>query len=195
MSAGHPTERDFRALLRRARSGDESAWRALYEWLSPQLLGYLRAGRLSDADDVVGEVWLEVARRIGDFSGDASGFRSWVFTIARSRRVDEIRRRLRRRDEPLGPMAQGIVSPQDVEREAITVIEVGDMLELFGMLTHEQSEVLALRVFAGLTSREIGEITGRSTGAVEQLQHRALSSLREHLGDRKETGGANGDSS
>jgi RNA polymerase sigma-70 factor (ECF subfamily) len=48
---------------------------------------------MPDAEDVLGEVCLEVARRIGDFRGDSRGFRAWVFTIARSRRVDETRRR------------------------------------------------------------------------------------------------------
>jgi RNA polymerase sigma-70 factor (ECF subfamily) len=180
-------EDDFHARLRAARAGDERAWRALYRWLAPQVHGFLRATRAPDADDVLGEVFLEVARRIGGFRGDSRGFRAWVFTIARARRVDEIRRQARRQEDPLdGVPHQHLASRADVEAEALAMVGLADLVDLLDELTDDQSEVLVLRAIGGWTSREVAEITGRSIGSVEQLQHRAKKSLRDLLDERKE---------
>jgi RNA polymerase sigma-70 factor (ECF subfamily) len=175
--------RDFRAHLRAARSGDERAWRLIYAWLAPQVLGFLRASRLPDPEDVVGDVFLEVARRIGDFRGDARGFRAWVFTIARARRIDEIRRRSRRREDPIDTRTHELIPSRiDVEAEALAMVGLDDLVKLLDQLTDDQSEVMILRAIGGWTAREVGEITGRSTGSVEQLQYRATQALRELLG-------------
>ena len=57
-------------------------------------------------------------------------------------------------------------------------------------LTPEQQEVLALRFGEGLTAREVGEIVGKSTGAVEALQRRGIAGLRRILsrGERDDDG-------
>ena len=176
------TDREFSLHLRAARSGDETAWRSLYDWLAPQILGFLRASGLPDPEDVLGDVFLDVARGVGDFKGNAKGFRAWAFTIARARRVDEIRRRSRRSEEPLERVVLEMAPARsDVEHEALAMVALGELLEVLGNLTDDQAEVLVLRALGGWTSREIGEITGRSTGSVEQLQHRATEALRDLL--------------
>lgn len=177
------TDAEFRACLGAARSGDEAAWATLYGWLAPQVLGFLRSGRVPDPEDVLGDVFLEVARNIDSFQGDARGFRAWVFTIARSRRVDSIRKVSRRPEEPLrSSLSETLVSHADVEGEALATIGLEELLGVLDRLTDDQSEVIVLKALGGLTAREVGEITGRSTAAVEQLQHRALVSLRTIMG-------------
>lgn len=173
---------EFRSCLSSARAGDEAAWAALYGWLAPQVLGFFESARVPDAEDVLGEVFLDVARQIGRFEGDARGFRAWVFTIARGRRVDGIRRRVRNPEEPLDASTiETFKSADDVEGEALAIVGLDEMLAVLDHLTDDQSEVLVLRALGGWTAREVGEITDRSTGSVEQLQHRALAALREHL--------------
>jgi RNA polymerase sigma-70 factor (ECF subfamily) len=102
-----------------------------------------------------------------------------VFTIARARRVDAIRRRVRRPEEPHDTTdLESISGRVDVEGEVLATMALEELLAVLDQLTDDQSEVVVLRALGGWTSREIGEITGRSTGAVEQLQHRALDALR-----------------
>lgn len=175
---------DFKQVLKRARTGDEGAWEVLYRWLAPQVLGFLKASRLSDPEDVVGDVFLEVARRIRDFQGDGRGFRAWVFTIARSRRIDEIRRRTRRMEDRLDTGEHAAIpSPIDVEGDAIGALVLEDLMAYLDLLTDDQAEVLIFRALGGWTSPEIAEVTGRTIGSVEQLHHRATRALREILGD------------
>jgi RNA polymerase sigma-70 factor (ECF subfamily) len=177
-----PTDHEFKRLLRSARHGEEAAWDTIYRWLAPEILGFLRAGRLPDPENTLGDVFLEVARRIGDFHGDRRGFRAWVFTIARSRRVDDTRRRARRREERFDTGEYALLpSGVDVETDALVTVALEDLLAHLDVLTDDQAEVLVLRALDGLTSREVAEITGRSVGSVEQLHHRARHTLREIL--------------
>ena len=179
-----PAETRFHSLLKAARRGDEQAWSDLYGWLAPQVLGYLRASRVPDAEDVLGAVFAEVARNIGTFRGDAAGFRAWVFTIARTRRVDEIRRRARRREEPLDTgVHEAIPSRADVEGEVLSAVALDELLDILDLLTDDQREVLILRALGGWTSSQVAEVTGRTVGAVEQLQLRARRALQEVLGE------------
>lgn len=182
----------FPSLLRSARAGDEGSWDTIYRWLAPQVLRFLRASRIPDAEDVLGDVFLDVARSIDDFRGDDRGFRAWVFTIARARRVDEIRRRARRHEQPFDSEKHGAIpAPIDVEGQALSMVRVDEMLDLLDLLTDDQAEVLILRGLGGWSSRQIAEITDRTIGSVEQLQHRAAKSLRAILTARKESATSN----
>ncbi|HEX6147869.1 MAG TPA: RNA polymerase sigma factor [Acidimicrobiia bacterium] len=179
-----PAETRFPSLLAAARRGDERAWSALYGWLAPQVFGYLRASRVPDPEDVLGSVFVEVASKIGTFRGDAAGFRAWVFAIARTRRVDQIRRWARRREEPLiTDVHEPIPSRDDVEADALSAVALDELLDVLDLLTDDQREVLILRALGGWTSSQVAELTGRTVGAVEQLQLRARLALQEVLGE------------
>src|SRR5512132_1335523 len=100
----------FSSLLEAAREGSEAAWQELYSGLAPMVLGYLRANGAPDPEDVLSEVFLQVARDIARFHGEEPGFRSWVFTIAHHRLIDARRHSARRpvdlSAEPLEPMGR-----------------------------------------------------------------------------------------
>ena len=83
------------SLLAAAQSGAEWASDRISKELAPRVRGYLVSLGADDPDDLLGEVWLQVARNIGSFTGDEAGFRSWVFMIAHHRAIDEYRRRTR----------------------------------------------------------------------------------------------------
>ncbi|HVM12514.1 MAG TPA: sigma factor, partial [Actinomycetota bacterium] len=72
----------FDEILSRASEGDPTAFADLYRAYAPGVLGYLRAQGASDAEDLMGEVFVSVARRIASFEGDERKFRSWIFTVA-----------------------------------------------------------------------------------------------------------------
>src|SRR5215207_2826438 len=72
---------------------------AAYRDLAPAVLGYLRAQRARDPEDLLGEVFLQVTRDISRFRGDRDDLRRWVFTIARHRLIDDYRRRARRPEQ------------------------------------------------------------------------------------------------
>jgi RNA polymerase sigma-70 factor, ECF subfamily len=84
----------------RAQSGDEAAWRDLYDANAGRLLWWLRSRPSGDAavafDDVAAEAWLTAAQRIADFSGNSSDFAGWPLGIARNIVLNTNRRSIRR---------------------------------------------------------------------------------------------------
>lgn len=171
----------FDALLGAAQTGAAWAFQRLYEDLSPPVHGYLAMHGASEPEDLASEVFLGVFRRIGTFSGDESDFRSWVFTIAHRRLVDERRHRGRRpEDQPLEEVSHTLHGG-DVEDEALG--ELGDVWvrEALSELTDAQREVVLLRVIAGLSAEEVAEVLGKRPGAVRAQQHRAVATLRRAL--------------
>ena len=182
----------FDRILDRARAGDEHAWAELYDALAPQLLGYLRVRGATDAESVLGDVFLHVARGIHDFEGDSSGFRSWVFVIATSRVLDERRRLRRKPTEPLAEAAaEALRSTDDVQADVEASIAASAAAELLDLLTPDQRAVVALRVFGELTSPEVSLIVGKPVGAVKALYRRGIATLRrELLGDTVPAGPA-----
>lgn len=78
-------EADFGLVLAEAQNGAGSACTRIYEWLAPEVAGYLRARGASEPDDMASEVFLRVFSGCRSFSGNEACFRAWVYTIAHSR--------------------------------------------------------------------------------------------------------------
>src|ERR1700731_4475153 len=93
---------DLDGALDAARHGDELGMAQLWRALNPLVLRYLRVVVGEMAEDVASESWLQAAREVRRFRGDAAGFRVWLFRVARHRALDELRRSGRRREDPAG---------------------------------------------------------------------------------------------
>lgn len=172
----------FGARLDRARAGDAQAWSQLYHQVAPLVIGYLRAQRLPDPEDVAGEVMLELVRGLDRFSGDAAGFRSWTLAITHHRLLDARRRLARRPAHPRPPDEVDVTpSRDDPEAETLAVVGFGELEPALATLTEEQRNVLLLRVIGDLSIAEVARITERRPGAVKQLQRRATAALRRVL--------------
>lgn len=143
----------------------------VYRELAPRVLGYLRAQRVADPEDLLGEVFLHVARDIGRFRGDADGMRRWVFSIAYHRIVDDRRRRARR------PQSSGVEVPDVSDSSDEPDLFDPSLVEALATLSAEQREVVVLRFVADLPLEAVARITGRKVGAVKALQHRGLTNL------------------
>ncbi|MFQ5521964.1 MAG: RNA polymerase sigma factor [Acidimicrobiia bacterium] len=173
----------FGAVLEAARAGAEWAWELLVAEIDPVLRGYLRRQGAADPDDLAGEIWLQVARSIGRFSGEYSGFRSWVFTIAHHRIIDERRRRGRRREDPTAiEFLDAADTPvESAESAAMETFDREEVDAILSTLSRDQREVMVLRVLGGFGITEIAAIMGKTPGAVQSLQHRAIRRLRKNL--------------
>ena len=175
---------DFPRVLAGARSGDGTAFERLYLAFAPSVAGYLRLQGIEDPDGLTNEVFLSVFGRLREFAGDEDGFRSWLFTIAYRRVVDDRRRRSRR---PVG--ADGVAPEQagadrpggDAEAEALHHLGTGWVCELAAGLSPDQRDVLLLRMVVGMTVEEVAETLGKAPTAVKALQRRAVGALRRRF--------------
>ncbi|MEV7977307.1 RNA polymerase sigma factor [Streptomyces sp. NPDC086519] len=175
---------ELTAAVRAAQGGDETAFRIVYRAVQPRLLGYVRTlvGD-PDAEDVTSEAWLQIARDLDRFSGDADRFRGWAARIARNRALDHIRMRGRRPaiggDET---ELAGRAADSDTAGEAIEALTTVSTLSLIARLPQDQAEAVVLRVVMGLDAKTAAETLGKRAGAVRTAAHRGLRKLAELLG-------------
>ena len=171
----------FKELLAAARGGDEGAWAEIFRELSPAVLGYLRSNSAPDPEDIVGEVFLQVARDVEGFEGDERRFRAWVFTIAHHRLIDARRYAARRPVDLVEEPPEPDVAVDDAADQAMARIGADEVKRVLGSLTEDQRSVLMLRVIGDLTVDEVAKTIGKRPGAVKALQRRGLAAVKREL--------------
>ena len=173
--------RAFEGTILDASEGDEQAFSALWRWLNPSLIRYLRVVAPGESEDLASEVWLSVVQGLRRFRGDDGAFRAWAFTIARHRVIDAARRRSRRVVDNISLVDSDAPPAPDAALEADARWELEACLDVIRSLPPGQADVVALRVIGGLSVPDTAAVVGKSDGAVRVLAHRGLRQLAEQL--------------
>lgn len=174
---------DLATAVRAAQEGDEEAFRLLYRSVQPQLLQYVRGFvGVWDAEDVASEAWLQIARDLRSFRGDADGVRGWTARIARNRALDHLRAAGRRPISAVG-VEELLDRPagEDTAEEAVTALGTGRALAAIASLPRDQAEAVLLRVVMGLDAKSAAEVLGKRPGATRMATSRGLRRLAELL--------------
>jgi RNA polymerase sigma factor (sigma-70 family) len=171
----------FDGVLTAAQAGAGWAFEVLYRDLAPAVTGYLRLHGAAEPDDLASETFLKVFTGLPGFSGDEDALRSWVFTIAHRRLIDDWRRRSRRPQLTDDPGDLTALLGGDVEDDALVRVGTEDVQRMCAELSDDQRAVLLLRILADLTVEQVATVMGRSVGSVKALQRRGLRALRERL--------------
>ena len=192
-SAADPASDDtaLSAAVSAAQDGDEDAFRVLYRTIQPGLIRYLWVQVGAAAEDVASETWLQVARDLRKFRGDAAGFRGWVATIARHRALDHVRhqRRLPPADGMLEEAGE-LRAEDDTAGSAIDALSTRDAFALIARLPRDQGEAVLLRVVMGLDAKTAAKVLGKRAGAVRTAAYRGLRGLAAYLEETDRDAGA-----
>ncbi len=169
----------FSEVLASAAAGDSSAFADLWRSAHPGLLRYLHVICSDLAEDVASETWLKVLRNVDTFSGDEKAFRGWLAAVGRNTAMDR-RRHAHRHPERLDgvtPQHTPALAPDPADL-AIEALATRAALELVTTtLSPTVAEMVVLRVVLGLDVSQVGELVGRSPGAVRVAVHRGLKTL------------------
>ncbi len=158
-----------------------AAFATLYERHVERVFRYLRARGAPEelAADLTATTFERALLHIDRYRPGPAGFAPWLLRIARNAYIDAGRRsrpiaNLREADL----LAAGGPSPEDA---ALASEERRRLIALLAELPDIQRDALALRFAVGLSSREIGDVIGKSEGATKKLLTRALAALRESI--------------
>jgi RNA polymerase sigma-70 factor (ECF subfamily) len=175
---------DDEALARRVRR-DPGAFAELYDRHVGRIYRYhlARTGDDQDAQDLTSQTFLAALESIDSFRG-RSTFLGWLFGIASHKVAEHYRRR---RDslplESAGDLHDPQALPEDLAWQRGRMAAISQALR---SISPERAEALVLRIFAGMSSAEAGQVMGRSDTAVRMLVHRGLRDLHELLAASEE---------
>jgi len=140
-------------------------------------------GILRDEDaaaDVAQDAFLKAFRGLAGFRGDAA-FRTWLLTITANEARGLLRKLGRRREtalEAAGPLPSG----QDTAEDSLERDQEAERVKVFlEELPEKQRQAVTLRIFEGLSFKEVGAIIGSSEGAARVNYHHGVRKLREML--------------
>ena len=164
----------------------QAALASLYEDYYDRIVRYIfvRISDQTEAEDLAGEVFLRALRSLGSFKGEREQMPVWLFKIAHNIVVDHWRKTSKRKAVSIDKME--IIDSISTEETVETKLQMERLSQALNQLTPDQREVIGLRFFAGLSSAEVGEVLGKKSGAVRQMQHAGLETLRKLV--RGETG-------
>jgi RNA polymerase sigma-70 factor (ECF subfamily) len=185
MRAGNgPEEADLELAIRAvAERYDREAFQRLFAYYGPRIKAYLR--RLGAADDVAEdlthEVLLTMWRRAAQFDPAKATLSTWVFTIARNKRID----RLRREKRPDVDLDDPALEPEPAPAGDL-LVELRQMSHLvvqaMDTLPEEQRRLVRIFYFEDKTHSTIAEELGLPLGTVKSRLRLALGKLRVLLG-------------
>lgn len=172
-------ERTDPELLTAYLAGDARAFEVLYRRHATVLMRFLRRSVVdrSKADEVFQETWIQVVRYARGYEAHAQ-FRTWLFTLARSRVADVYRRNGARVDPSVA--LDSLVDEQATSEAAWQQSRQRRELEAaLSQLPEAQREVFLLREVAEMTLPEVAEVVGEPYEAVKSRYRYALARLRE----------------
>jgi RNA polymerase sigma-70 factor (ECF subfamily) len=170
--------------LYRAVAGDDSGFALLYGHLHPRLRRYAMSLVGQEADDVVAEAWLQIARDLRAFRGDLDSFRGWTARVVRNRAMDHLRHAARRPADPMPELPER-PSTDDTAASAMERMGTDRAVALIAALPREQAEAVMLRAVVGLDAKQAGLVLGKSPEAVRTSAHRGLKRLAAGLADER----------
>lgn len=141
---------------------------------------YVHISNKEEAEDIAGEVFLKALQSLKSYREQGVPMQGWLFRIAHNLTVDYLRKMNKRRTVPIDSVVlQGNDNPANTAEKNIEFERVTKAMK---KLTTEQREVINLRFFGGLTSKEVGGVLGKSDGAVREMQRAAIEKLRGIMG-------------
>ncbi len=172
---------DWTALLARVRDlQDRDAFEALFRHFAPRIKGFLMKSGASAtlaeecAQDVMATVW----QKSHLFDASRASVATWVYTIARNRRIDALRksRRPEPEDLPWGPEAE-----PDQAEVMMLAEDTRRLGEALALLPEKQRQLIERAYYGDLSHTEIADETGLPLGTIKSRIRLALERLRHNM--------------
>lgn len=159
---------------------DRDAFAALFRHFAPRVKAFLmKSGAAPDvAEECAQDVMTTVWRKAALFDGTRASVSTWIFTIARNRRIDMLRRDRRPEPEDLTWGPEEPPSPADV---LALQQESKKLVEALAALPEKQRLLVERAYFGDLSHSEIASETGLPLGTIKSRIRLALERLRHEM--------------
>ncbi len=177
-------------LMQLVRKGNAGAFEVVYDRHVDVAfsLAYRMCGQRALAEDVIQEGFLAMWRSGARYDRNRGSVRTWILGIVHNRAVDALRRRTVRdrglvSDEGI---EERVAAPERTDLEVARREEAREIRDALGALPEEQSRVIELAYFGGLTHVEIASMLDIPIGTIKGRMRLGLTKMRMALGDPAE---------
>jgi RNA polymerase sigma-70 factor (ECF subfamily) len=167
--------------LKLAAQGDQEAFGILYERYVSRIYSYIyyRTGNQHDAEDLTARVFFRALRHVENYKDRGLPLSAWLYRIAHNLVANWHRDNSRRKEIPLDEIILVRHGGDLPEMVLIENEEKENLLSVIHRLPADRQQLILLKFVEHLSNAEIGQVMGRSEGAVKSLYHRTLLSLRD----------------
>ncbi len=188
-SASHPvprTEDEPEALLIEQAKSDPQAFGVLYQRYVERIYNYIfyRTGNQQEAEDLTAKTFHKALDHISRYDNRGVPFSAWLYRIAHNLVANWHRDGARRKELPLEHQVHVAPARGRPEQLAEATEEREALLDAIRRLPSDRQQLILLKFTDALPNAQIGDIMGRSEGAIKSLYHRTLIALREDLSTR-----------
>lgn len=171
------------ALVARA-AAEPAAFAAIYDHYFPRVYNYVRyrVREAESADDITAQALEAAWIKLASYRPERAPFAVWLFAIARNAVNDHLRAMSRRRWIPLQVLGDLPASEPEPEQVAIHHESHSRLLAAVSRLSARERDLVALKFAAGLTNRQIAELTSLGESNVGVILYRSMQRLRAELG-------------
>ena len=172
-------------LLAQIAGGDQAAFGALYDEVSPRVFGLIRRLLVDHAqsEEVTQEVFLEIWQNASRYEPSKGGASTWILTMAHRRAIDRIRSSQSGRDRDVKIGIRDYVSDYDNVADTVeTTIEHERVKEAMAQLTELQRQAVSLAYYGGYSHSEVAAMLSVPIGTVKTRLRDGMIRLRDELG-------------
>lgn len=177
-------------LMAIGRDRDEAAFSDVYSYYAGRVKSFLMGKGMNDeiAEELTQEIMLTVWRRAESYDPKKAAASTWLFTIARNRRIDYLRGNSRIEVELDDEMLDVETTDTDPQAKFVSDAQASDRLErALEKLPHEQRQVMHLSYFRGQSHGAIAKWLDLPIGTVKSRIRLAMQAVRLSLQAEEES--------
>ena len=167
-------------IIEKYQKGEKDNFALLYDKYIDRIYAfvYYKTHHKETAEDLVSQVFLKALKKIDSFNIDQGTFQAWLYQIARNTVIDHYR--TKKNDQAFDDVWD-ISSDDDIERDMDTRQQLLKIEKYISGLKSEQRDILIMKIWQGMSYKEIADILGKSEASCKMMCSRTLKKLRADM--------------
>jgi RNA polymerase sigma-70 factor (ECF subfamily) len=173
-------ENDELQLVTSCQKGQYENFGLLYDKYVKKIYDFVfyRTLHKETAEDITSKVFIKALENIGSFKPEKAAFNTWLYQIARNSIIDHFRTH-----KPSGELDESLnlASSENLENQTHAKLELEKVKKYLNTLDPSVREIVVMRVWDGLSFKEIGEVVGKSEAASKMAFGRVMEKLSREV--------------